>query len=170
LTNSNNIYFKDVKKYLIFSLTSLTDLTNQELNNNQIDDQLAYSLKLIVVNFINKGLENNNKPLYNNILNYIKLNYNLIKEGGEMDIFFVSSNLENNVIKESLEIKDNNNNYDKQGILLPSFQEKINLNNNSKNNILTINLYIFSYDSFFKKFLNTTSVSKFNRIKNNTKM
>jgi hypothetical protein len=125
---------------------------------------------LIVVNLINKDLENNNKPLYENILNYIKLNYNLIKEGGEMNIYYVSSNLENNNIKKSLKIEDNNNSYDKQGELLPSFQEKINLNNNSEKNILTINLYIFSYDSFFRKFLNTTSVSKFNRIKNNTKM
>jgi hypothetical protein len=125
---------------------------------------------LVVVNLINKNLENNNKPLYENIFNYIKLNNNLIKEGGEMNIFYVSSNLENNNIEESLKIEDNNNNYNKQGILLPSLQERINLKNNSENSILTINLYIFSYDSFFRKFLNTTSVSKFNRIKNNNKM
>jgi hypothetical protein len=151
-------------------LTSLVDLTNEGLKNNQIDDQLAYSVKLIVVNLINKELENYNKPLYENILNYIKLNFNLIKEGGEMDIFYVNSNLKNNNIEKSLKIEDNNDSYNKQGELLPSFQEKINLNNNSENNILTINLYIFSYDSFFRKFLSTTSVSKFNRIKNNKKM
>jgi hypothetical protein len=153
---------------LIFSLTSLIDLTNEGLKNNQIDDQLAYSLKLLVVNLINKNIKNNNKPLYENILNYIKLNYNFIKEGGQMDIFYVSSNLENNNIEESFKFKNNNYNYDKE--LLPSFQEKIKLNNNSENNILTINLYMFSYDSFFSKFLNRTTISRFNRIKNNKKM
>jgi hypothetical protein len=120
---------------------------------------------LIIVNLINKNIENNNKPLYENILNYIKLNYNFIKEGGQMDIFYVSSNLK---VEESLEFKNNNYSYDKE--LLPSFQEKINLNNNSENNILTINLYIFSYDSFFREFLKVTSTSRFNRIKNNKKM
>lgn len=76
----------------------------------------------------------------------------MIKEGGHLDIYYVaSSELEANV-KEGYRKIDIGIG---RKMLIPSISEVITLNK-AVNNKLTVNIYIFTCDIFFREYLNSS--------------
>ena len=106
-----------------------------------------------------KKFKKSKKIIYN-----LKKNSSLIKEGGILEIYYVTSTLENEV-KEGYRSIDNLNNYKS---LKPSLSEIISLNvGDSINNILELKIYIFSYEIFFNEYLTSNYIFPKKFIKNN---
>jgi hypothetical protein len=66
-----------------------------------------------------------------------------------LNVYYVTSKLDDNV-KEGYRVNKDFGNF-KQ--LIPSISENINLNKSIKNNQLNVNIYIFTYDTFFREYL-----------------
>lgn len=143
--------------YLVFSLTLFKNLSNKTWKNKE-EKELLYSLRLILLNSSDKLVYNS---LYQKILNNLKNNFSFIKDGGNMDIFYVTYKLDKG-IKEAFRFKDENDPYRRKE-LLPSLEEEINLYKNK----LIIKFYMFTYDTFFREFLTSNYVNRFNRITTN---
>jgi DNA-directed RNA polymerase len=161
-SENDNIININKIKYLVFSLTSSSSI-NLNKNEEVIERDLFYSLKLILKDS-NLGESVNTLSLYELILNNLKKNSSLIKEGGLLEIYYVTSKL-NKDIKEGFRSEKQDLNRSNK-TLKPSLKEKINLNIPLENKILLVNIYIFSYNTFFNEFLKN-NVSVFNRIYNN---
>jgi hypothetical protein len=150
----NEFIGKKNNKYLVFSLTM--DKYNSNYENNNTDSNyifktdIFYSVSLLASEFLN----DKNNRLYKIIINKLVENNNLIKEGGILDIYYVldSSKLEEN-IKESCIDEE----YSNSSKWIPSIRYTIPLNNiiNNNNKQLIVNIYIFSYHTFFSKYINT---------------
>ena len=183
LIDENNI------RYLVFSLTNTKynlsgikggDQQPQLHNHGNMRD-IFYSVSLIL---ITSGIKDENKKrLYKIIISKLQENYSLIKEGGQLDIYYVaSSELEANV-KESYRDEDEDEDVGGKGKLsnytdiypdkklIPSISEVITLNN-VINNKLTVNIYVFTCETFFRKYLNSNNVfSPYTNInRNNSKL
>jgi len=147
--NSNKLIDINKINYLVFSFTDEKfSLSKNKIGDNSEKD-IFYSLSLVTRSDIFKNKEQSNS-LYEKIICNLKKNYSLIKEGGILEIYYVtSSNLENE-IEEGYRPIYNGFNYKS---LIPSINEIITLNDGINNNILEVKIYIFSYDTFFKEFL-----------------
>ncbi len=161
--NSNDLDLLNINKikYLAFSLTD----DSHNLSNKKVGDKyerdIFYSLKLVLSDLKNKGL-------YEEIICNLKKDSSLIDEGGTIDIYYVTSasgtELNNNNVKEGFRTEG----YTKYKCLIPSITEVITLNKPIKNNKLIVNIYIFSYDTFFREYLTSgfKLFKKSDRIKN----
>nr|QWO71408.1 RNA polymerase [Termitomyces sp. K2P1] len=149
-------------KYLVFSLTNTKSSFNTKEVGNRYEKDIFYSLSLVVSDL--KSLENNNF-LYDKIICNLKNNSSLIREGGILDIYYVSSSKIDNNVKEGFRNYSDFTNYK---CLIPSISEVINLNKSINNKKLIVNIYIFSCDTFFREYLTTDSLlfTKENRSKN----
>jgi hypothetical protein len=106
---------------------------------------IFYSVSLILMT---SGIKDDKKErLYKLIINKLQENSALIKEGGKLDIYYVaSSELECNVKECYRDAADG------EGKIIPSISEVISLNN-VINNKLSVNIYVFTCDTFFRKYL-----------------
>nr|QWO71405.1 RNA polymerase [Termitomyces sp. K1Ag] len=134
-------------KYLVFSLTNNIYSLNRKKVGDIYEKDIFYSLSLVVSDL--KSLENN-KYLYDKIICNLKNNSSLIREGGILDIYYVSSSKLDNKVKEGFRF---NSGFTISKSLIPSISEVINLNKSINNNKLIVNIYIFSCDTFFREYL-----------------
>jgi DNA-dependent RNA polymerase len=137
--NSNKNIDINKIKYLIFSLDS--NYLSLRRTGDKLDMDLFYSLRLVISDFNNNN--NNNNRLYEKIIYNLKNNSSWIKDGGSMDIYYVTSK---NNIRDDLHNKNT---------LKPSITEVIKLKNSINNKELRVNIFIFSYDSFFREYLSS---------------
>jgi len=98
---------------------------------------LFYLLRLIVSEYNNKGNDINDK-LYEKIIYNLTQNSSLIKDGGTMNIYYIYSNIDNNVKEKDID-------YNYLGATL-TIQKIIILDKYIKYNQLIINIFIFSYE------------------------
>ena len=172
--DSNELIDENNIRYLVFSLTNNKDNLSAIKDKNELlktpcaDKDIFYSVSLILQSSgIRDEYEKQNKKwLYKIILSKLQENSSLIKEGGHLDIYYItSSELEDNV-KEGYRYEDgvedgegNLTNY--TGIpnkkLIPSISEVITLNK-VFNNKLTVNIYVFTCETFFREYLNNHNV------------
>ena len=146
---------------------------------------IFYSVSLILkssgIKDVYENKNENQNWLYKIILSKLQENSSLIKEGGQLDIYYVaSSELEDNV-KEGYryEVEDEDGGGEgnfsyytrtrtQEKKLIPSISEVITLNK-VINNKLTINIYVFTCDTFFRGYLNSKKKKKKTKTKNNKK-
>jgi len=163
LINENNI------RYLVFSLANNKDELSVGTDENGFlkispkGTDIFYSVSLILESSGISDDSEKKKWLYKIILSKLQENSSLIKEGGQLDIYYVaSSELEDNV-KEGYRFEDEDRvgdgkgylgnytgNYNKK--LIPSISEVITLNK-VLNNKLTVNIYVFTCDNFCREYL-----------------
>ena len=167
--DSNKLIDENNIRYLVFSLANNKDDLSAGTDENGFikispkGSDIFYSVSLILESSgISKDSEKK-KWLYKRILSKLQENSSLIKEGGQLDIYYVaSSELEDNV-KEGYRFEDedrvgdgkgylgnNTGNYNKK--LIPSISEVITLNKDL-NNQLRVNIYVFTCDIFFREYL-----------------
>lgn len=156
--DSNNFIDVNKLKYLVFSLTSEKyDLSNNKLDN-RFNKDIFYSVSLILPEIKNE-LSN---YLYGLIISNLINNSSLIKEGGILEIYYVTSSKLANNIKEGYRVENNSYKFKK---LIPSITKVIILNNGINNNQLIVNIYIFSCDTFFREYLTSKNVfSKYSNL------
>jgi hypothetical protein len=169
--DSNQLIDENNIRYLVFSLTdnkySLSAINDKDgvLKTPRLEKDIFYSVSLILQSSGFK--DENNKWLYKIILSRLQENSSLIKEGGQLDIYYVaSSELEENV-KEGYRYEEevgegNLANYTgtPNKKLIPSISEVIHLNK-VINNKLKVNIFVFSCDTFFRTYLQSTSINVF---------
>lgn len=161
--NSNELIDINKINYLVFSLTN----EKYSLSNNIIggtfssasggwrERDIFYSLTLVTRSkFINNKEQSN--WLYEKIIYNLKNNSSLIKEGGILEIYYVTSSKLDNNIKEGYR-----NIYKDSKSLIASINELIRLNGVINNNTLEVKIYIFSYDTFFNEYLTSHETSFF---------
>jgi len=94
----------------------------------------------------------------------------LIKEGGQLDIYYVSSSELEDSVKEGYRVEEEVGAGEGKLALIPSISEVITLNK-VNNNKLTVNIYVFTCDTFFRKYLNTiNNVFSSDKDRNNNKL
>lgn len=172
--NNNKLIEEKNIRYLVFSFTNtkynLSEIKGGDpkahvhIPGNMRD--IFYSVSLILMT---PGIKDENKQrLYKLILSKLQENYYLIKEGGQLDIYYVaSSELECNVkecyreaavgtdVGEKGKLSNYTGFYQQKEKIIPSISEVISLNN-VINNKLTVNIYVFTCDTFFRKDLNSS--------------
>ena len=161
---SNNLREINNIKYLVFSLSSSNHILNTTKVCDTYEKDIFYSLSLVVSDITK--VDSNNR-FYDKIILNLKNNSSLIRDGGIMDIYYVtSSNLDINV-KEGFRFI----NGDSNKRVIPSKTEIINLNNGINNNQLKVNIYIFSRDTFFREYLSSEYSLFYNsELRNNIKL
>ena len=205
-SDSNKLIDNNNIKYLVLSLTdtkynlSVTKdskdkkdeffKTQTRYSKGQGDKDIFYSVSLILQSSEIKDekdeKDKNKKWLYKIILSKLQENSSLIKEGGQLDLYYVaSSELEDN-IKEGYRVEGKGeegkgifNDYveyythssEKKLKLIPSISEVINLNK-VINNELKVNIYVFTCETFFRYYLSSKNVfSPYTKLdRNNNKL
>lgn len=84
-----------------------------------------------------------------------------------MEIYYVTSSKLDNNVKEGFRFKEGSTNTSYK-FLIPSITEVISLNKPIKNKLLTVKIYIFSCDTFFREYLTSEFIlfNNLERIKN----
>ena len=125
-------------------------------NNNKVnkkDINIFYSLSLVTSS---EFLKNSNSQrcnwLYEKILYNLKKNSSLIKEGGILEIYYVTSSKLDDDVKEgyinAADVGGFNYKY-----LKPSINNSITIEKDINKKKLEVNIYIFTYETFFKEYL-----------------
>lgn len=143
---------KDNSIHLGFSLTDKREssMVNKGGTNSSKLKDIYFSSTLITSDGL-RGSADENKQLYEIIINRLKSNSSLIKEGGFLDIYYVvPDKLED--VAGSYKVKNDK--------LIPSITEHITLNNGKDKsyNQLTVRIYIFDFESFFREYLPSAKV------------
>ena len=169
---SNKVIDQNNIKYLVFSLTNnkynLSAIKDKDgvLKSHNWERDIFFSVSLILK--ISGIKDENKKWLYKIILSKLQENSSLIKEVGQLDIYYVAYyELEDNVkegYRYEVEGGEGNLAYytgttkkTNKKKLIPSITEIIDLNKYIKNK-LKVNIYVFTCDTFFRYYLTSENV------------